>query len=408
MTVFANNVHASENIILCLLTPRIPTDQHIKKYLLEVNEKLLATPLGGIEGITNAWLTDNNTIETDGSNMQEIFGAEGCDHTQTISNDPHQMFHMLGIEAARATMLNELQQVLSYDGSYVDQRHLSLVVDRMTFNGKLSAVSRHGFHAENKSVLSKSSYECVTEAFSTGAYQGKNDLLQGVSENIMVGNLAPFGTGNMDILLGDCKHALPQPVFQPIHAIKQQKLLPQELHPDLQEDGTDDFFFQPKASDLYKMRTLGQFIPVADMTFGFQEAFAMPPINEAKASGSDSDSYSDSESDTPAVFSSDEGERSSGEKSESEPEPKQWDVDIGMGRKVPHGRKSERKKRKRKYPQPPKLGDQDCALSPSEGETRSGSKLQAVPDFRSYLFKRAKKQAQQEYIKAKETTAFVL
>lgn len=68
------------------------------------------------------------------------------DFTRTTCNDLIEIFEALGIEAARAGMLNEIRSVLFFDGGYINYRHMSILVDVMTFRGALTAVSRHGIN----------------------------------------------------------------------------------------------------------------------------------------------------------------------------------------------------------------------------------------------------------------------
>jgi len=72
-------------------------------------------------------------METDGSNLMEVLSYPKVDHTRTISNDVVEMFQVLGIEGARASLFNELRAVLSFDGSYVNYRHIACLADCMTF-----------------------------------------------------------------------------------------------------------------------------------------------------------------------------------------------------------------------------------------------------------------------------------
>ena len=51
-----------------------------------------------------------------------------------------------GIEAARATIINEFRNALSAFGIYVNYRHLACLADCMTFGGFLMAISRHGIN----------------------------------------------------------------------------------------------------------------------------------------------------------------------------------------------------------------------------------------------------------------------
>jgi hypothetical protein len=76
----------------------------------------------------------------------KVMACPDVDFTRTTCNDLIEIFEALGIEAARAGMLNEIRSVLFFDGGYINYRHMSILVDVMTFRGALTAVSRHGIN----------------------------------------------------------------------------------------------------------------------------------------------------------------------------------------------------------------------------------------------------------------------
>ena len=107
--------------------------------------------LKGIPGIKKAIMTKNNkhvvniddnyvskpqwVIDTDGSSLQELLNHPNVDFTKTISNDIQEIYHLLGIEAAREAIIFELTEVINDAGSYVNQRHISFA-DIMTSRGR--------------------------------------------------------------------------------------------------------------------------------------------------------------------------------------------------------------------------------------------------------------------------------
>ena len=72
-----------------------------------------------------------------------------------------QIFESLGIEAARSGMLNEIRSVLFFDGGYINYRHMSILVDVMTFRGALTAVSRHGINRGEQVCRLGGLYVCM-------------------------------------------------------------------------------------------------------------------------------------------------------------------------------------------------------------------------------------------------------
>ena len=69
----------------------------------------------------------------------------------------------------------------------------------MTQKGKLTSITRHGINRLDTGPLRKSSFEETVEILLEAALHSEEDNLKGVTENVMVGNLAPLGTGCFDL-----------------------------------------------------------------------------------------------------------------------------------------------------------------------------------------------------------------
>ncbi|KAF2112045.1 hypothetical protein BDV96DRAFT_498377 [Lophiotrema nucula] len=140
-------------------------------------------------------------LDTSGIALAETLSVEGVDPTTTYSNSFIEVLGVLGIEAARAGLLKELGMVLSFDGSYVNYRHMGLLVDIMTQRGLLMAITRHGINRNDTGALMRCSFEETVEILLEAAGFGELDDCKGVSENIMLGQLAPMGTGEFDLVM---------------------------------------------------------------------------------------------------------------------------------------------------------------------------------------------------------------
>lgn len=95
--------------------------------------------------------------------------------------------------------MNEFRNVLNHYGIYVNYRHLSTLVDTMTQRGKLTSITRHGINRMDTGPLRKCSFEETVEILLASSLYNETDLLKGVTENIIMGNLAPLGTGCFDL-----------------------------------------------------------------------------------------------------------------------------------------------------------------------------------------------------------------
>lgn len=187
--------------------------------LLKLEQVILdKITLGGIQGIQRVFMNQGKRtvinkngdfdmgrrewfIETDGSNFKEVLAVDGVDAVRTYSNNSFEVFQVLGIEAGRAALLKELRNVIEFDGSYVNYRHLCLLCDLMTQRGRLMAITRHGINRTDSGPLAKSSFEETVEILMDAAAVGEKDDCKGVAENVMLGQVASMGTGVFDIAL---------------------------------------------------------------------------------------------------------------------------------------------------------------------------------------------------------------
>ncbi|PGH06206.1 hypothetical protein AJ79_06594 [Helicocarpus griseus UAMH5409] len=140
-------------------------------------------------------------LETSGSALGDVLTIPGVDTTRTYSNQFVEILEVFGIEATRTALLRELTQVLAFDGSYVNHRHLALLVDVMTSRGFLMAVTRHGINRADTGALMRCSFEETVEILLDAAAFAELDDCRGVSENLILGQLAPAGTGEFDVYL---------------------------------------------------------------------------------------------------------------------------------------------------------------------------------------------------------------
>merc|ERR1712137_1221749 len=143
------------------------------------------------------------TSQTEGSNLQDVLPFDEVDEVRTISNDVVEILDVLGIEAARNSVLLEIKKVISFDGSYVNYRHLATLSDIMTYRGNLMAITRHGINRTQTGALMRCSFEETVEILLKAAAFAETDNLAGVSENIMLGQLAPLGSGSFDLILDE-------------------------------------------------------------------------------------------------------------------------------------------------------------------------------------------------------------
>ena len=143
---------------------------------------------------------DETVLETDGINLREVLAHSKVDSTRTYSNSITETMEVLGIEATRAALLREIKKVIEFDASYVNYRHMALLCDIMTYKGELMSITRHGINRTEAGALARSSFEETVELLYEAAGVGELDLCRGVSQNIILGQLAPMGTGSFQVV----------------------------------------------------------------------------------------------------------------------------------------------------------------------------------------------------------------
>ena len=141
-------------------------------------------------------------LDTDGSNFLEIMNHPYVYGNGVLSSHVHDIYENLGIEAARATLLNEITNLFA-DAGGVDFRHLGLLCDWMTRVGKLLSVDRYGINKQDIGPLAKASFEETEKILLKAALYGEVDPIIGVSANIMTGQPIRGGTGFSEILLDE-------------------------------------------------------------------------------------------------------------------------------------------------------------------------------------------------------------
>jgi len=151
---------------------------------------------------------DEHMVTTQGANFGETLGLDGVDAARTSTNDLRQVLDVLGIEATRAALLAELTERYAPDtGSYVNHRHLALLVDFMTQSGDTTAIDRHGINAGDIGPLAKCSFEQPVDNLVKAAVFRESDKVEGVAASIILGQVSRCGTGDGDVVLDQDAYA---------------------------------------------------------------------------------------------------------------------------------------------------------------------------------------------------------
>lgn len=181
----------------------INSDEPSYKKLQTMFDAIKGAKIKGIDNITRAVLSKTEgswKIVTEGSNLKEVLKVEGVDADNVMTNSILEVADVLGIEAARNSIIHEAMGTLGEAGLDVDIRHIMLVADLMTNDGYVKAIGRHGVSGKKSSVLARAAFEITAAHLLHAAMVGEVDHLEGVTENIIVGQPVTLGTGAVNLI----------------------------------------------------------------------------------------------------------------------------------------------------------------------------------------------------------------
>ncbi|TDL29012.1 beta and beta-prime subunits of DNA dependent RNA-polymerase [Rickenella mellea] len=150
----------------------------------------------------------------EGYGLQKVMITEGVVGEQTTSNHVIETATVLGIEAARQTIINEIKYIMKEHGMSIDPRHVMLLGDVMTYKGEVLGITRFGVAKMKDSVLMLASFEKTTDHLFDASAFGKSDSVLGVSESIIMGNPA-----------ANCGTSMPALITPPPNISKPRKLI---------------------------------------------------------------------------------------------------------------------------------------------------------------------------------------
>ena len=134
----------------------------------------------------------------EGYGLKDCMTTEGIDGRRTRTNSVKEVQAVLGIEAARKTIIDEIGSVMgSMD---IDPRHMQLLADVMTYKGDVLGITRFGLAKMGKSVFHQASFEKTPDHLFDAAFHNARDRIEGVSECIIMGQTIGVGTGAMNVV----------------------------------------------------------------------------------------------------------------------------------------------------------------------------------------------------------------
>lgn len=166
--------------------------QHLKRALPGICIKGLPNIFRAVINIKD---DGKKELLVEGYGLKEVMNTEGIVGTRTSTNHVLEVNEILGIEAARGSIIKEIDYTMSNHGMSVDPRHIQLLGDVMTYKGEVLGITRFGLSKMRDSVLQLASFEKTTDHLFDAAFYMKNDKIEGVSECIILGQTMLIGTG---------------------------------------------------------------------------------------------------------------------------------------------------------------------------------------------------------------------
>jgi DNA-directed RNA polymerase II subunit RPB1 len=167
-----------------------------------------------VEDVTRPVLVSQGTKA--GTNLLEVLIHPTVDATRTISDHITEVHEVLGIEATRELILRQIEDVISGSGGDPpSRRHIMLLADIMTCQGhSLVSIDRNGIKRSDIGPLARCSFEETDKQLYQAAIFGEHDDVDGVSANIMLGQVPPCGTGMVQVVFDEVEFARIQHTFR--------------------------------------------------------------------------------------------------------------------------------------------------------------------------------------------------
>lgn len=208
-------VHTVENADLIILRIYISNAQFkkISDINLSIIEKfvdeLLNTTIRGIPGIKSSMVTNNTAksiinddgsiskqneflIQTDGTNMADIFENQYIDPYISQSDSIFEIYELFGIEAAREKLIIELRSIMDSSST----KHYLVYADEMTYTGEITSIEKTGLSIrESDNILLNMSFSHPLKSLETSAIDSKySNCDASLSSSLMMGKVPNYAS----------------------------------------------------------------------------------------------------------------------------------------------------------------------------------------------------------------------
>lgn len=174
------------------------------KAVRKLTQKVRDALVRGVSGIYKAVVIKGEGeyfIRAGGSNIAGACEHPAVDSTHVYTNNVKEIERVYGIEAARNAIVKEIKDVMDMQRLFVDIRHIMLIADAMTYSGAIKSIGRHGLSGEKIGVLGRAAFEETIKHLINASAFAEEESLVGVTENIIVGQTVPVGTGKIRLVM---------------------------------------------------------------------------------------------------------------------------------------------------------------------------------------------------------------
>ena len=168
---------------------------YIDECVQPILEKIIICGIPNISAIYFTSEKDEWFVETEGSNFKKLLGHPIIDMTRLESNNVWDIYETLGIEAANEFLVNEFLSIM--EG--INKCHVKLLVEKMTYAGTISSISRYTLRKDESGPMSRASFEESVDNYLKSAFAGDVEKINGVSASIICGKRAKMGTGMVEL-----------------------------------------------------------------------------------------------------------------------------------------------------------------------------------------------------------------
>lgn len=180
----------------------------INHYIIRncITPELCDVHIQGIDGIVDMDVSrkDGNGDEwmlyTLNGPFNSILTHPLVDFRYTVSTKIRDVYNVLGIEAARSLIVQEMNDIVRSSGSSIDPAHVELIADSMCSTGELLSISRYGMRQRETGVISQASFEQIIDTHTAAAVQARKDHIGGVSASVALGQPIQVGTGPVTLI----------------------------------------------------------------------------------------------------------------------------------------------------------------------------------------------------------------